>query len=194
MPSKSCANCMYHYILLRKTNKTVTSSCRLTVWSFSSQGLSVRCCLVAPCMVHGMASPRALSIHKQCLTKPFCLVTVRPRCLICIKPAMLCISRAPPGQGRGYDIGPHGRAAADHHRQPLQELLPSSMIPPQLPRIPANAPNPQTHHLSQQSPPRNLKLTYIFWSRDRNADVVSPSGSPATSTQPSCSHHCWLHI
>lgn len=43
-------------------------------------------------------------------------------------------------------------------------------------------------------PPRNLKLTYIFWSRDRNADVVSPSGSPATSTQPSCSHHCWLHI
>lgn len=60
--------------------------------------------------------------------------------------------RAPPGQGRGYNIGPHGRAAADHHRQPLQELLPSSMIPPQLPRIPANAPNPQTHHLSQQSP------------------------------------------
>lgn len=33
-------------------------------------------------------------------------------------------------------------------------------------------------------PPRNLKLTYIFWSRDRSADVVSPSGSPATSTQP----------
>lgn len=158
MPSKSCANCMYHYILLRKTNKTFTSSCclrscRPTVWSFSPQGLSVRCGLVAPCMVHSMASPWALSIHKQCLTKPFCMVRVRPRCLICTKPAMLCISRAPPGQGRGYDIGPHGRAAADHHRQPLQELLSSSMIPPQLPRIPANAPNPQTHHLSQQSPP-----------------------------------------
>lgn len=43
-------------------------------------------------------------------------------------------------------------------------------------------------------PPRNLKLTYIFWSRDRSADVVRPSGSPATCTQPGCSHHCWLHM